>query len=115
MDGPKKLGRINAASAVHSANGLSGRVIAGCFALAAFAVAILAGLASENPASSVLGRAVMAMVVCYPVGMVIGMVCDRIILAQVEAQQHANPLLEPVPVEGGPPAKDALEQQPLVV
>ena len=34
--------------------------IAGCFSLAAFAVAVLAGLAGGNPASSILLRAIEA-------------------------------------------------------
>ena len=67
-------------------------MIAGCFALSAFAVAVIAGLASDNPASEVLGRALLCMVVCYPVGLVVGMVCVRVISAHVEAHRAANPI-----------------------
>jgi hypothetical protein len=76
MDG----GRATSGAGALSGN-LTGRVISACFALASFAVAILAGLASENPASRILGRALIAMMVCYPVGMLVGMVCERIIAA----------------------------------
>ena len=56
--------------------GIAGNTIAGSFALAAFAVAIVSGLASGNPASSVLGRAVMALVICYPLGLAVGIVAQ---------------------------------------
>ncbi len=56
-----------------------GHVIAGCFALAAFAVAVLAGLAGGHGAAPILLRALVSMVVCYPVGIVIGMVVRRAI------------------------------------
>jgi hypothetical protein len=67
-------------------------VIAGCFALSAFAVAVLAGLSSDNPAGQVLGRAVACMVVCYPVGLIAGIVCVRVIGSHVEAHRLANPI-----------------------
>ena len=54
--------------------------IGGSFALAAFAVAIVAGLASGNPAASVLLRALLAMLICYPVGMTVGLIAQRIVL-----------------------------------
>lgn len=70
----------------------SSSVIAGCFALSAFAVAVLAGLATDNPAAQVLGRAIVCMLVCYPVGLAIGLVCVRVISAHVEAHRQANPI-----------------------
>jgi len=74
------------------------RVIAGCFALAAFAVATLAGLSGGAPAAQVLLNAVMAMMLCYPVGLVAGMVCDRVIRAHIESERAAQePLIEPSP------------------
>ncbi len=59
------------------------KAIAGCFALAAFAVAVVAGLASGNTATSILLRALLAMIACYPLGLVIGVVCQHVI------EQHA--------------------------
>ncbi len=59
-------------------------VLAGIFALAAFAVAIVAGLAAGNEPAAVLGRAVLAMTVCYPVGFAVGLVCHRILHDHVE-------------------------------
>ena len=60
------------------------KAIAGCFALAAFTVAVLAGLAGGNTATSILLRALVAMVACYPLGLVIGVVCQHVI------EQHAK-------------------------
>ncbi len=44
--------------------GVLSNVLAGCFAMAAFAVAILAGLAGGNSPASILLRALIAMIVC---------------------------------------------------
>jgi hypothetical protein len=70
-------------------NADTGRVIAGCFALAAFAVAIIAGISAGKDAAQVLLHAVIAMMLCYPVGLVAGMVCDREVRAHIEAEGAA--------------------------
>ncbi len=67
-------------------------VIAACVALAAFAVATLAGLASGNSAASILFRALIAMLACYPVGLLVGMACQRVISEQLDAHREANPV-----------------------
>jgi len=66
--------------------GAASRAIAGCFALAAFAVAVLAGLAGGNTAVSILTRAILAMVICYPVGLVVGLVCQHVIEQHIRQQ-----------------------------
>ncbi len=68
----------------------TGRVIAGCFALAAFAVAIIAGLGAGKDAAQVLLHAVIAMMLCYPVGLVAGMVCEREVRAHIKAESAAE-------------------------
>lgn len=73
--------------------------IAGCFALSAFAVAVVAGLAAQNPASSILVRALIAMIVCYPVGLIIGLICQRLMFDHIEAHQKAASIT--MPNEGG--------------
>ncbi len=60
------------------------RAIAGCLALAAFTVAVISGLAGGNTATSILGRAILAMIICYPIGLVIGLVCEHVIQTHVE-------------------------------
>jgi hypothetical protein len=71
--------------------GITSTTMAGSFALAAFAVAVLAGLASGNAAASVLMRAVIAMIACYPVGLAAGVIAQRLVLEHVEAHRRANP------------------------
>jgi hypothetical protein len=68
--------------------------VAGCFSLAAFFVAILAGLAADNPATLILGRAVLAMALCYPVGVVIGLICQHAV-----EERRGTPPAEPGPAE----------------
>ena len=67
------------------------RVIAGCFSLAAFATAIVAGLAGGNEASAVLVRAAIAMFICYPLGLIVGGICQRIVNEYVKTHRQANP------------------------
>ena len=59
--------------------------IAGCFALAAFSIAVIAGVASGNPAASILTRALFAMFICYFIGLSAGWVCRRSILQELQA------------------------------
>ncbi len=72
----------------------TGRVIAGLFALSAFGVAMISGLASDNPASSVLARAIMAMFLSYPVGWIVGMICQYVIDDHLKIHKEANPALD---------------------
>ena len=65
-------------------SGAASRAVAGCFALAAFAVAVVAGLAGGNTTASILIRALIAMAVCYPLGLIIGLVCQRVV------EEHAT-------------------------
>ena len=69
--------------------GVAGRAIAGCFALAAFSVAVVAGLAGGNTATAILVRALIAMIVCYPLGMLVG-VLIRHVIDQHLAEQSAE-------------------------
>ena len=74
--------------------GMTATTIAGSFGLAAFAVAIIAGLASGNAASSILLRALMAMVICYPVGLAVGLVAQRIVNDEIGERTRDVPLPE---------------------
>ena len=53
-----------------------GRAVAACFALIAFSVAVLAGLAAGNDAMTVLLRSLVIMVVCYPLGLLVSWLVD---------------------------------------
>jgi len=52
--------------------GTPAKVIASTMGLAGFTVAILAGLSADNPTESILGRAVLSMLVCNVVGFLLG-------------------------------------------
>ena len=59
--------------------GIPSQVIAGSCACAAFAIAVARGMAAGNPADLILQRALIAMVVCFVIGSVIGMICQRVV------------------------------------
>ncbi len=67
------------------------RIIASCFSLAAFSVAVLSGVAQDNPAAGVLVRAMISMVVCYPVGWGVGRLCQFVINNHIRVHEAANP------------------------
>jgi|SRR4051812_16773738 hypothetical protein len=94
--------------------GTTGKVVAACFALAAFAVAIITGLANDNPASSILVRALTAMFVCYPLGLIVGMVCERVVSAHVQAHQDANPVPDSMSAPGAAQSQTG-DEEPILV
>jgi hypothetical protein len=83
------------------------RAVAGCFALAAFAVAVVAGLAGGNTPSSILVRALIAMIACYPLGLMIGLVCQHVIEQHGKATAGANAV--PGPATGSSPAEQNVQ------
>lgn len=85
--------------------------IAGCFALSAFAVAVVAGLAAQNPASSILIRALIAMMACYPVGLIIGLICQRLMFDHIEAHQEAASITMPNTSKNSDQANNAESQE----
>ncbi|MCC6660884.1 MAG: hypothetical protein IT437_08360 [Phycisphaerales bacterium] len=54
--------------------GVPTRLIAAIFALAAFVVAVAGGLGAGNPASQVLGVAIVSLIACYALGSIVGTV-----------------------------------------
>lgn len=68
------------------------RVISVSFALTAFSVAILAGLAVGNEAQSVLTRAIFALVICHAVGWIVGVVGKRTMLEHIERYKQSHPV-----------------------
>lgn len=76
------------------------RIIATSFAFVAFATALLCGMAVSNPMGTVVGRACIAMLVCYLVGLMIGSIGRRAI------QEHVDDYKKRYPVR---PAGDDVE------
>ncbi|MBC03682.1 MAG: hypothetical protein CMJ34_10340 [Phycisphaerae bacterium] len=54
-----------------------------CVAVIAFAVSLAVGAMVDNPASAVLARSLIAMVVTWPIGFVVGIVLEQIFQKQV--------------------------------
>ncbi|MFG0306368.1 MAG: hypothetical protein ACF8Q5_09160 [Phycisphaerales bacterium JB040] len=73
------------------------RTIAGALALAGFGAACVAGLASGVPASQTLTRAVIALVVCYAVGSLLGIAFRVLIEEHLGEHQQRNPRPEEPP------------------
>jgi putative Mn2+ efflux pump MntP len=67
-------------------------MIAVCTGLTAFAVAMVAGLAADNPAESVLLRAIVAMLVCQLIGGAVGMVGERVVRDAIREYKAAHPV-----------------------
>lgn len=55
------------------------RLTATCCGLAAFAIAIVAGLAADIPADAILARALTAMFLCWIAGAILGLIGERAI------------------------------------
>lgn len=65
--------------------GSPSHVVAACFGMTAFTIAIVAGLSSDTPAHVVLTRSVFAMIACYPLGLVVGVICERVIQSHLDS------------------------------
>lgn len=65
--------------------------IAGLFALAAFAVAVISGLAGAVEPTAILLRAIVSLLACYPIGFLLGGVALRLANEHIEAHRAANP------------------------
>jgi ABC-type proline/glycine betaine transport system permease subunit len=67
------------------------RIIATSLALVAFATAVVGGIWADNPALTTIARALVAMVVCYLVGSIIGSIAQRVIDENIQNYKQANP------------------------
>lgn len=83
------------------------KVIAAVFGLAAFSVAIVAGLGAGNPALTVLLHATIAMVLCQVVGVLIGVACEGVI------ERHVKRYEAEAGVGAGSPASQAAPTAPV--
>jgi hypothetical protein len=70
----------------------TGKVIAGCFGLTAFAVAVIAGLIADNPMMDILARSAIAMCICYPLGFLVGLIVEHVIAQHMRDFVEANPV-----------------------
>lgn len=77
---------------IEARQSVTGPVIGATFALCAFSVAVVAGLFTGNSATSVVGRALLAMIVCYPIGLVAGYICQHVLREHLRVHAEANPV-----------------------
>jgi hypothetical protein len=68
------------------------KVVPAVFALAGFAVAIACGLAAGNDGTSILLRALGAMFACQFVGMLAGVIVDRVTQQHETSYRADNPV-----------------------
>lgn len=72
--------------------GAPSRLIAASSAMSGFAIAIVCGLAAENPSGRVLGVAVVSMIVCHIVGLIVGSIGENIVNEYAQKYRASNPL-----------------------
>ncbi len=69
-----------------------GRVIAGTFGMAAFAVALVSGLWVGNPAASILSRALVSLMLCYAMGTLVGAICEHVVREHLARYKATHPV-----------------------
>jgi hypothetical protein len=72
--------------------GIPTKMVAAVFALCAFTVAIVAGMATGNPSEAVLTNALICLVLCHVLGLFVGAVGERALAETVAAHKAANPI-----------------------
>lgn len=78
------------------------KVIAASMGLAAFALAIIAGLAAGNDADHILGTALVALAACAAVGWALGAAAERAVLDAVSTYEQNHPIPSADPRAGAP-------------
>lgn len=66
------------------------RIIAACCGLAGFAIAIVGGLAADNPAEEVLVRGLISLFLCNVLGWIIGAVAERTVRESISGSGAAR-------------------------
>jgi hypothetical protein len=75
------------------------KVISAALGLSAFATAVIVGLWVDNPADTVLARALVSMVLSQLVGMVIGATIERAVRDHIDSRRAAEAV---TPAPGAP-------------
>jgi putative Mn2+ efflux pump MntP len=69
------------------------KVFASVLGLTAFVVAIVTGLATGPDASATLTRAIVSMVVCYPLGLLLGLLAGHAVDEHIREYRAAHPVI----------------------
>ncbi len=81
------------------------KIISAIMGLTAFALAALAGWSAHNPLPTILTRAIIAMVVCFAVGQVLGWAATRLAREHMDDYRSRNPI--PTTASSKAPRPDA--------
>lgn len=84
------------------------RIIASCFALSAFAIALIAGLSAGRSVSEILSTAVFALLGCYILGLIVASVANVAVSERIE-QVKAE---KPIPTFEDPPKSKKSSESP---
>lgn len=84
--------------------GTVSKVVSACCGLSGFAVAVIAGLAADNAGDVILLRALISMVACQIVGLIVGMIIERVVVESVESYKQSKPVGPSQPAELSSPA-----------
>lgn len=68
------------------------RVIASCFSIVGFVAALFIGFAAGLSTSTILSRAIVVMMVCWPVGRLLGHFAQRAVEENVAQYKKAHPI-----------------------
>lgn len=68
------------------------KIFAAVLALTAFAVAIVSGLANGAADPEILSHAIFSMIVCYPVGLVLGVVAGHAVDEHISGYVKQHPV-----------------------
>lgn len=71
---------------------MTSRVIATCFAVCAFAAALFVGVLADNTFLVIIQRALVVMVVCYPIGRIVGALATRSVDDHIRDYKERNPM-----------------------
>jgi|GEM_PF-2660091 len=82
-----------------------------CCGLAAFAIALMVGLSAGNPVEVILSRSLIALFVCYLIGMTLGAMFDRLAaeLGAANERENPTPVMDETSATGMPTKADAAQ------
>jgi undecaprenyl pyrophosphate phosphatase UppP len=66
------------------------KLFAGCFGLAGFAVAIIAGLAVDNTIEAILAKAIISLIACSTLGIILGLASEAALRDADEPADQQN-------------------------
>ena len=73
------------------------KTISAVMGLTAFALAVIAGWAAQNPLATILTRAIIAMAICYAVGQILGWVATKVAREYMASYRAQNPIPQASP------------------